>query len=216
MEARPRLLRGAARGGRFLRGLRRWHAWIGLAGAGLGLLFGFTGFLMNHRAVLRIDAGQIAEQRVSVELPEPLPGSPEALASELAKRFQVPSDRVKTRIQRARTGRLGAAEVRAAEQWVVLFQGHRRFAQAAYTPGNRTVEVEQREASPLQVLKRLHKNEGGSLGWTLLVDAFAGAMGFMTLSGVLLWTHLRGRRLLAAGLVLGGIGAAVTTAALGW
>lgn len=40
----------------FIVWLRRAHGWIGLWGATLGLLFGSTGILLNHRALLRIPA----------------------------------------------------------------------------------------------------------------------------------------------------------------
>lgn len=205
-----------ARRARWLLTLRRLHAWIGLGGSAFGLLFGLTGFLMNHRSVLKIEAGTINETRLAVELAEPLPANPEALGRLLALRFGVPESRVKARLQAPRNGRLGSAPVRAAEQWIVQFQGHRRFAQAAYVPGNRTVEVEQRDASPLQLLKRLHKNDGGSLAWTLLTDAVAGGLVFMTLSGMLLWTRLDGTRLTALGLALGGLAAGLLAAAAGW
>ena len=33
----------------FVKWLRKVHGWIGLWGAALGLLFGTTGFLLNHR-----------------------------------------------------------------------------------------------------------------------------------------------------------------------
>lgn len=200
----------------FLRTLRRLHAWTGLAGAGLGLLFGVTGFLMNHRAVLKIEAGEITERRVSVELGGQPPVSPEVLGKMLAMRFGVPEARVRTRIQAPRIGKVGGQPLKATEQWTVAFLGHRRFAQAAYVPGNHSVEVELKEADLLQTLKRLHKNDGGSLAWTLLTDAFSGALVFLTLSGLLLWTRLAGNRLLAAGLVLASLGIAVLAASQAW
>lgn len=195
---------GPGRRAAFLCTLRRLHAWTGLAGAGLGLLFGVTGFLMNHRAVLKIEAGEITERRVTVELEGPPPASPEALGKALAARFGVPEARVRTRIQAPRNGKVGGQPVKAVEQWTVAFLGHRRFALAAYVPGNRSVDVELKEADLLQTLKRLHKNDGGSVAWTLLTDAFSGALVFLTLSGMLLWTRLNGWRFLAVGLISAG------------
>jgi hypothetical protein len=111
---------------------------------------------------------------------------------------------------------MGGAEVKAAEQWSVAFTGHAHFALATYVPGNRSVELEQRDADLLQALKRLHKGDGGQLGWILLSDAFAGAMVFLTLSGILLWTRLAGPKLLAAALALGGLGAIALVASRAW
>lgn len=204
-----------SRKAQFLRLLRKLHAWIGLSGAAFGLLFGLTGFLMNHRGMMKIESGQIQEHKVSVEFPE-TPASPEALARILAARFNVPMTRVKWLTKAARPGRMGGASVQAAEQWTVAFFGHAHFALATYTPGNHTVELVQRDANFVETLKRLHKGDGGQWGWILVSDAFAGALVFLTLSGTLLWTRLSGPKLLAAGLALGGLGVAVLVASRGW
>jgi uncharacterized protein len=41
--------------------LKRVHAWTGLWGAALFLLLGVSGFLLNHRNVLKIEAGAPVE-----------------------------------------------------------------------------------------------------------------------------------------------------------
>src|SRR5262249_29148400 len=64
----------------FLKWLRRTHAWFGLWGAALGLLFGVTGFLLNHRAVLKIPAAKMEERRIQLQLPTPAPDNAQALA----------------------------------------------------------------------------------------------------------------------------------------
>jgi len=208
-------LPGSSKQRAFLRLLRKVHAWVGLGGAVFGLLFGLTGFLLNHRGTMKIEAGQIQERKVVVEFAE-APSSPEALAQALAARFNVPMNRVKWLVKPGKPGRMGGAPVKVADQWTVAFMGHAHFALATYTPGNRTVELEQREASALQVLKRLHKGDGGQAGWILLTDAFAGALVFLTLSGILLWTRLVGPKLLAAGLAAGGLMAAILVASRAW
>ncbi|HJW33704.1 MAG TPA: PepSY-associated TM helix domain-containing protein [Holophagaceae bacterium] len=203
------------RAARILRLIRKLHAWIGLSGATFGLLFGVTGFLLNHRGMLKIEAGQIQERKVAVELGM-APATPEALARELAGRFGVPMARVKWLTKAGKAGRIGGAPVQAAEQWSVAFTGHAHFALATYTPGNRTVELEQKDATFVQALKRLHKGDGGQLAWILVSDAFAGALLFLTLSGILLWTRLAGPKLLAAGLALGALSVGILIAAQGW
>ena len=43
----------------FVKWLRKVHGWVGLWGAVLGLLFGTTGFLLNHRAgPLKVSTGE--------------------------------------------------------------------------------------------------------------------------------------------------------------
>ena len=200
---------------RLLRRVRKLHAWLGLSGAVFGLLFGLTGFLLNHRGMLKIEAGQILERQVTVELPE-APASPEALAQLLAMRFQVPRSRVKWLAKPGRPGRMGATEVTTAPQWTVAFFGHAHFATATYIPGNHTVEVEQRDANLIQTLKRLHKGDGGQLGWILVTDAFAGALVLLSLTGLLLWTRLAGPKILAVGLAGGGLATALLVLSRGW
>ncbi|HJV48799.1 MAG TPA: PepSY-associated TM helix domain-containing protein [Geothrix sp.] len=199
----------------FLRLLRRLHARVGLGGAVFGLLFGLTGFLLNHRGVMKIEAGQIQERKVTVAF-DAVPASPEALARALAARFEVPMSRVKWLVKTPRPGRMGGTPVQVAEQWTVTFLGHAHFATATYTPGNRTVDLEQRDASLVQALKRLHKGDGGQVAWILVSDAFAGALIFLTLSGTLLWTRLSGPKLLAAGLVTGGLVLVLLVASRAW
>jgi hypothetical protein len=62
--------RQRARRATFIRWLRKVHGWVGLWGAALGLLFGVTGFLLNHRAraaqgVVRRTAGRTDGDRVA-------------------------------------------------------------------------------------------------------------------------------------------------------
>jgi len=199
----------------FLRSLRKLHAWIGLCGAVFGLLVGITGFLLNHRGAMKIESGQITERKVTVEFPE-APATPEALARALAERFQVPMARVKWLTKAGKPSRMGGTVVKTADQWTVAFFGHAHFALATYTPGNRTVDLEQKDASFLQAMKRLHKGDGGQIGWILVSDAFAGALVFLTLSGILLWTRLAGPKLLATGLATGGLITVVLVASRGW
>lgn len=199
----------------FLQTLRKLHAWIGLSGSAFGLLFGFTGFLMNHRAVMKIDAGKAEAQSVQVELAQP-PASIDALAQDLASRYGYPMSRVRTRIQAAKPARFGGAQVVNAEQWTVTLAGHSRFIRAAYIPGNRVVQLEQTETGFIGALERMHKSEAGDAPWILLTDAFAGSLVFLTLSGILLWSQLDGKRLLAAGLVTGGFVTLILMAARAW
>jgi len=199
----------------FLRHLRRFHAWVGLSGATFGLLFGLTGFLQNHRAVLKIEAGQVEVHKVQIPLDQP-PATIEELASGLASRFGVPMSRIRWRVLPPRPARFGGQDVKASEQWMVLVSGHAHFARATYLPGNRTVDLERNDANFIETLERLHKAEAGQRAWILLTDCFAGALVFLALSGTLLWTRLAGPRLLSAALALGGFVAALLIASRAW
>ncbi len=94
--------------------------------------------------------------------------------------------------------------------------GHAHLALATFMPGNRTAELVPRDADFLQALKRLHRGDGGQFVWTLLSDAFAGALVFLTLSGTLLWARLAGPKPLAAGLAFSGLVIGTLVARGGW
>lgn len=53
----------------FVRWLRKIHLYVGLWGAALGLLFGATGILMNHRAILKIPIEKTAQTTTQLSLP---------------------------------------------------------------------------------------------------------------------------------------------------
>ncbi|HWT28090.1 MAG TPA: peptidase, partial [Methylophilaceae bacterium] len=58
---------------RLLRGLRKIHGWLGLWGAVLGLLFGVSGFLLNHRAVMKIPAARMEATEIQLGMAQPYP-----------------------------------------------------------------------------------------------------------------------------------------------
>jgi hypothetical protein len=200
---------------RFLVWLRKVHAWVGLAGASLGLLFGFTGFLLNHRAVMKIPGGRFEVDKVHLQLAE-APPTPELLALEVTAQLGFTPSQARWQIQAPRPVQFGGTPVTASAVWTVLLGTHTRQARVTYMPGNRTADVERRQADFLGALQRMHKADAGHAPWILLADAFAGALVFLTLSGTLLWTRLAGRRLLAVGLAGGGFAVLVAVAALAW
>ncbi|MGP1629334.1 MAG: PepSY-associated TM helix domain-containing protein, partial [Giesbergeria sp.] len=65
--------------------LRTAHLYVGLWGAALGLLFGATGILMNHRAVMKIPVETAVQKTAQLPLPEPGFGTPQQMANWLQK-----------------------------------------------------------------------------------------------------------------------------------
>ena len=203
------------RGTHFLKTLRRIHARVGLSIAAFALMFGTTGFIMNHRSVMKFEVGHTEEKRVQVELAQP-PTTIEALAQDLGQRFGYAPNQLKWRVQAPRPAKFAGAPVTAAPQWVVAMSGHAHFARATYVPGNRTVELEQNTSNFMDALQRMHKSDASQKGWILLTDAFALSLIFLSLSGILLWTRFSGPKLLAAGLFLGMVATAVAVASRAW
>ena len=62
----------------FVRWVRKSHGWVGLWGAVLGLLFGFSGIWLNHRAVLKLPVSQ-ERSNAQLALPDPAPATAEAM-----------------------------------------------------------------------------------------------------------------------------------------
>ena len=63
--------RAPRRSARFLRWLRKIHLYVGLWGAALGFLFGATGILLNHRAVLNLPVEKVVQKSTQFPLPDP-------------------------------------------------------------------------------------------------------------------------------------------------
>lgn len=201
-----------ARGRRatFIKWLRNVHGWVGLWGAALGLLFGTTGFLLNHRAPpLRIATGAPQVSSVQVPLPSPAPDTPRALAAWLQQEYKL-------------TGRLGRVQREPAhkvawddrdalqpEHWQMMFATPRESVMAEYWVGSGFVTLKHSENSFVAMLTNLHRGTGLGIGWILLIDTLAGSLVLLSLTGVLLWTQLHRTKTLAAVLVFGSIALAV-------
>ena len=81
--------------------LRKFHGWIGLWGATLGLLFGFSGIWLNHRAVLPLKpAAERSDSQVA--LPDPRPADAQALATWLQSALALPQPASNVRIEPAK------------------------------------------------------------------------------------------------------------------
>ncbi|MGZ5615609.1 MAG: PepSY-associated TM helix domain-containing protein, partial [Methylobacter sp.] len=87
----------------WLKWLRRIHAWIGLWGAALGLLFGISGILLNHRMIMKIPAVKMEQSQIELALPTPLPADAEALASWLQGQLNIDRKPHKISIEPAKT-----------------------------------------------------------------------------------------------------------------
>jgi hypothetical protein len=202
------LPRSLSRGG-FLKWLRRTHAWLGLWGAALGLLFGFTGILLNHRDILKIPIGRMQQTEIQLALPEPRPADPKAMAAWLGQSLRVDTGQARIKKEPAKEVIWQNQTLQQPAAWSITLRSPNRMLSAEYWEGNAFVSVKQGNANLLQTLNNLHKGTGMGVGWVLLVDTLAGALLLLSMTGLLLWTRLHGPRLAAAGLGLGSLSLAV-------
>lgn len=251
-----------AQRGRLLRGLRKIHGWLGLWGAVLGLLFGVSGFLLNHRAVMKIPAARMEATEIQLAMAQPYPQDQKAFVRYIQQALDIsqaparPKGRPPQKQAMAQTSepaRHGKVEDQAARQtsvagmgssgapareatsmvktagkaehdarfmgqamkqpavWTVEFQLPQAAIKAEYIPGNQYARVERQDANIWGFITRMHKGVGANVAWVLLADTIAGAMLLLSITGVLLWTKMRGSRLAMAGLIGGSLVATILT-----
>ena len=191
--------------------LRKAHGWIGLWGAALGLLFGFSGIWLNHRAVLPL---QLSSERSNwqLALPDPPPADAEAMAAWLRVSLALPRSASNVRVEKPRpVPWADASSVPTGMQpahWTFNFAAPRSQIQVEYWVGNRTASVRRTDGGIVATLTNLHKGVGMPLAWVLLVDTLAGSLILLSLSGLALWLLTRRRR--SAGLAIFGAALVVT------
>ena len=195
--------------GAFLKWLRRTHAWLGLWGATLGILFGVTGILLNHRGTLRINAAKTEQAARELPLCNPRPENIEAFAAWLQVELDLDKKWSRARSQEPREISWSGKSVTQPERWSVSFSNPKRSYSAEYWVGNAYTTVKQFDRNIFAFLNRLHMASGMGVAWILLADTIAGSLIILAISGILLWTRLHGPRLLAAGLVFGSLTLAI-------
>lgn len=197
----------------FVRWLRKVHGWLGLWGAAMGLLFGTTGFLLNHRGgPLRISTGEPQVSAMQVPLPQPAPDTPRELAHWLQQTLHIAGKPGRMQKEPAHPVAWGDQHVVQPEHWQIAFASPKQNTSVEYWVGNQFVTVKRNDNSFLAMLTNLHKGVGLSIGWVLLIDTLAGSLILLSLTGVILWTELNKRKTIGAVLVIGSIVAMVCTA----
>ena len=204
----------------FVRWVRRTHGWFGLWGALLGLMAGTSGIWLNHRSVMKLDLPDQQQTSTQLAMPEPRPATADAMASWLQDALKVDRPATNVRVERSRPvpwaergGPERSAEGRTAmqpERWTFVFGGPNKVIQVEYWVGNRSAGVRTTQNGFIATLTNLHKGTTMPAPWILLIDTLAGAMIFLSLSGVILWWETHRRRL--AGIVIFGVSVAVTVA----
>jgi uncharacterized protein len=194
----------------FIKWLRKVHGWVGLWGAVLGMLFGTTGFLLNHRAgPLKVSSGEPQVEQLQLPLPQKGFKSPADMGHWLKTELKIDGKPGRVRREPAHPVAWGDQSAVQPEFWQVAIASPGQNVQAEYWVGNGFVSVKRSENSFLGTMNNLHKGVGLSIGWVLLIDTIAGSLILLSLTGVLLWTELNKRRTVGVVLVLGSIVAAV-------
>lgn len=196
-----------AQRGKTLRTLRKIHGWLGLWGAVLGLLFGISGFLLNHREVMKIPASKMEATEIQLSMIHPLPADPKEFTRYIQQALDIQHEPLQPREGRRNSGRGDARfmgkNMPQPENWEVRIAMPHAMVHASYVPGNQYATIRREDANFWGFIMRMHKGIGANTAWVLLADSIAGAFIILSITGVLLWTKMRGSRLALAGLVSG-------------
>ncbi len=216
---------------KFIRWLKRIHAWAGFWGAVLFFTLGVSGALLNHRSQLKIDTGEPVEvSAMNVAVDPALIPDQETLGKWAAKEFDLKGEPKPPRREGGKgegKGKQGEAKADdkpaterfmgkdrpSAEKWELAFSAPNGRVTVEYVKGSSSVSVKEEAQNFWGTIKNLHKGSGASIAWILFIDTIAGALITMSLTGFLLWTRLHGSRLLGGGLVIGSV--IVAAAAIG-
>ena len=205
--------------------VRQLHLWIGAWGAIAAILFGISGFMQNHRGIMKLPQGDTTEvSSVELEVPESARQSREEMRAWLhdVQHIDVEIQRARGGGEGARTGgpggRSGApvggpSGGSGPKRWMFNGGNARILTQVEYVEGAPTATVHKSENSPLAILNRLHKGVGGGIPWILLTDSFAVAMVLLGISGIILWA--RGRTVAQMAFSIVGVAVVVLLAIAG-
>ncbi len=194
----------------FVRWLRKIHLWVGLWGALLGLMFGLTGFLMNHRAVMKIPLEKVVQKSAQLKLPQAF-DSADVMAGWLQTELGLEALQPRVKADAPRRVTWADRPVEMPERWSISWQGPHKVVNAEYFVGNRFVKVETMDATPIGTLMRLHTANGAGVFWVLLSDTIAGGMVLLSITGLLLWSRLHPMKLTAVGVACAGVLGSVWT-----
>jgi hypothetical protein len=200
------------RGVLFLRWLRKIHLYVGLWGAAMGLLFGATGIVMNHRAVLKIPIEKVVQRSAQLALPDAVQGgfaSADEMASWLQRELGFQGLQVRTKAEPTRKVTWGERELLQPARWTFSFNSPHKAVNAEYLVGNRYLKVDTQDATVIGTLTRLHNAVGVTAFWVLLSDTIAGGLIVLSVTGLLLWSRLHGVRLATLAVSLAALGAAI-------
>lgn len=183
----------AAQSPKFLKWLRRTHAWFGVFGAAAGLLFAVTAITLSHHNFGVDTSATSVPSKLAIPDGTAL-DSTDALGAFVKNELGIGA-------QWREGGGRGMGMGGGGNVVAVSFNSPGDIVLAKYTPGSAAVEIERQERGFLGTINRMHQGNGASLGWIIMGDVFAGGLILLSISGFLMWTRMHGSRLLALGLV---------------
>ena len=182
------------------RWLRKTHLYVGLWGAVLGLLFGATGILLNHRSILKIPIEKTVQKTALLALPDrAFKDEKEMVAWLMAELKFTPTAEPRVKANPSKKVIWNDREVMQPAQWTFNLHSPHKAFNAEYFVGNRFIKLDTIDATPIGTMTRLHMAAGVSVFWVLLSDTIAGGFIVLSITGLLLWSRLNRVKLIAVG-----------------
>ena len=190
-------------GGAFMTWLKRLHGWIGIWGAVVGVIIGITGITLNHRGAIQAGNANTVEQW-EIEVPAGGFADDKEFDEYVSSQLGLdPGGEVRpprrATDSNAKGVRYGSASIRY---------------DVTYIPGNAFMSVTKTNAGVISTMNSLHLGNRSGLIWVLVLDAFAGSLIFLAITGILLWSKLHGTALVAVSLMMSFFGGAFYFAAV--
>ncbi len=189
----PPSLQGEA----FMRWLKRLHGWVAIWGAFIGIIIGITGITLNHRMSI---GARTADEVQQFDLRAPVSGfgSLAEFDGFVSERLELDTPSVE------RTGRNAAQP----GTYGLRYQSAGMAFDVTFVPGNQYLSVIRTDFGAISTMNALHMGNRSGLIWVLVLDAFAGSLIFLAVTGLLLWSRLHGPPLLALALMFSFLAAA--------
>ena len=112
---------------KFVQWVRKTHGWFGLWGAILGLMAGFSGFWLNHRAVLKIGLPDQQQINAQLTLPDPAPTTTATMAAWLGETLKIAGPAKAVARREGTPATLdGRRSLMQPERWFFVFGGPNR------------------------------------------------------------------------------------------
>ena len=204
----------------FVRWVRRTHGWFGLWGALLGLMAGTSGIWLNHRSVMKLELPDQQQTNAQLAIARSAAGDGRRhgrLAAADAQGRSSGDQRAGRAFAACSVGRTrrpredwGGPAADAARALDLRFRRAQQGDAGRVLGRQRSAGVRTTQNGFIATLTNLHKGTTMPAPWILLIDTLAGAMIFLSISGVILWWETHRRRL--AGIVIFGVSVAVTVA----
>jgi hypothetical protein len=156
---------------------------------------------------MKIPAAQMEETEIQLAVSAPTPTNAKEFTQFIQRELNIQHEPVKPKGDKAgkpaSEAKFMDKSVKQPETFKIDFQLPQAHIQAEYVAGNQFATVKREDANVWSFITRMHKGVGANTAWVLLADTIAGALLVLSITGVLLWTKMRGSRIAMVAMIGG-------------